>query len=73
MDNLAHRYHLLPSEALERATTFDLYVLDVSARWVKHQQDTAENKAKGLPPPSPKLTQKQMMDMIARARERNKK
>jgi len=73
LDNLAHRYHMLPSEALERATTFDLYVLDVSSRYVKYQQDLADNKQKGVaPPPAKKLTQQQMMDMIKRARERQK-
>jgi hypothetical protein len=64
---------LLPSEALERATTFDLYVLDISSRWVKYQQDKADNNSKGMPPPAKKLTQEQMLDMIKRVRERDKK
>ena len=65
---------MLPSEALERATTFDLYVLDVSSRWVKYQQDMADSKHKGVaPPPAKNLSQQQMKDMIARARERQKK
>jgi hypothetical protein len=64
---------LLPSEALERASTFDLYVLDVSSRWVKYQQDMADSKQKGVaPPPAKNLSQQQMMDMIKRARERQK-
>lgn len=61
---------MLPSEALERATTFDLYVLDVSSRWVKYQQDLAESKAKGTAPPAQRLTQEQMLEMIRRVRER---
>ena len=44
LDNLAHRYHCLPSEVLERATTFDFHVLDVSVRWSRHQQDQANGK-----------------------------
>jgi hypothetical protein len=44
LNNLAKEYGLLPSEALSRATTFDLYVLDVSTRWVSYRQDIAEGK-----------------------------
>ena len=45
LDNLAKRYSLLPSEALGRASTFDLYVLDVSAKWIQHQQDIEQGRA----------------------------
>jgi hypothetical protein len=38
LDNLAHRYGILPTEALMRGSTLDLRVLDVSARWQQHQQ-----------------------------------
>ena len=44
---------MLPSEALSRATTFDLYVLDVSTRWISYKQDLAEGKIK------PKQSKKQ--------------
>jgi hypothetical protein len=44
LNNLAKEYGLLPSEALGRATTFDLYVLDVSTRWLRYKQDVAEGK-----------------------------
>jgi hypothetical protein len=67
LDNLAHRYNVLPSEALERATTFDLYVLDVSAKWSKYQSDLADGKATK---PTQQLSQEQMMEMIKRVKER---
>jgi hypothetical protein len=43
LDNLAHRYNCLPSEALERCTTFDLKVLDTSTKWhnYKNEQENA--------------------------------
>lgn len=43
LDNLAHRYNCLPSEALERCTTFDLKVLDTSTKWhnYKVEQENA--------------------------------
>lgn len=64
LDNLATRYHCLPSEAMAKGNTFDLYVLDVSAKWSKHQQDLAEGKS----PQASKLSQAEMLAMIARAR-----
>ena len=63
LDNLATRYHCLPSEAMANGTTFDLYVLDVSAKWSKHQQDISEGKTV-----EHKLTQAEMLTMIDRAR-----
>ena len=64
LDNLAHRYQCLPSEALSRATTFDLYVLDVSTKWVRYQQE----KAEGRKPAARQPSQQEMMAMIKRAR-----
>lgn len=63
LDNLACRYHCLPSEAMAKGTTFDLYVLDVSAKWNKRQQDISEGKTV-----EHKLSQEEMMAMIATAR-----
>jgi hypothetical protein len=48
---------------MTKGTTFDLYVLDVSAKWNKHQQDISEGKTA-----EHKLTQAEMFEMIARAR-----
>ena len=69
LDNLATRYHLLPSEALERATTFDLYVLDTGARWVRHQQDLADGKTSSNTSNTSKFSVKQMQEMMKRAKE----
>lgn len=66
LDNLAAKYHLLPSEALERATTFDLYVLDTGARWARHQQEIADGKTS---PNTSKFSVKQMQEMMRRAKE----
>ena len=67
LDNLAHRYNCLPSEALARATTLDLYVLDVSARWSKYRDEREEQGNSGARP-APKLTQEQLKAMMERAR-----
>lgn len=66
LDNLASRYHQLPSQALATATTFDLYVLDVSSRWVKYQQGLADGTVERQ---TPKLTQDEMLAMIKKVKE----
>lgn len=44
LDNLAHRYNCLPSEALARCTTFDLKVLDVSTKWHNYKNEQENNR-----------------------------
>lgn len=39
---LAKTYHLLPSEVLARATTFDIMVMDVMATWEDYHQKKAD-------------------------------
>ena len=70
LNNLAKEYGLLPSEALGRATTFDLYVLDVSTRWLSHRQDIAEGKVK---PKEPKKQDLQWYMDIARREDSERK
>lgn len=64
LDNLATRYHCLPSQALEQATTFDLHVLDVATRWSNYQHELASTGKK----PVPKLTEDAMMQMLNNVR-----
>ena len=66
LDNLAHRYNCLPSYALANASTLDLHVLDVSAKWSKYQNDKAEGKNSANLNPS--LSVEQMQNMINRVR-----
>lgn len=70
LDNLAHRYNCLPSEALARATTLDLYVLDISAKWSKYQSEKAEGKTSTTI--TPNLSVDEMKGMIERVKERGK-
>lgn len=41
---MARQYRLLPSEVAERATTFDVMVLDVMTTWEEYRRDP-ENAA----------------------------
>lgn len=64
IDNLAARYHLLPSEALLRATTFDLHVLDLSTRYQNKLNAEARGESTVTPP-----SEEEMMAMLKRVRE----
>lgn len=46
LDALGERYGMLPSELLDRANTFDLWVYDIAVSWINSQHD----KANGKPP-----------------------
>lgn len=69
LHNLAERYKCLPSEALIRGTTLDLYVLDVSTRWSKRQQEQQQASASGSASINPSLSVEQMQSMINRVKE----
>lgn len=51
---------------MERASTFDLVVLDASLGYQKYIQDKAEGKKE-----APKLSQEEMIKMVERTRQQN--
>lgn len=67
IDNLASRYHCLPSQVLAQATTFDLRVCEVATEWINRRNNPDLAKE----PKKPELTQQQMKDMITRVRKKN--
>ena len=73
IDNLACRYRVLPSEAMSRATTFDLHVMDTAARHQRYLQTRAEleqNLKSGRSTPVAPPNEEQMQAMLARVKER---
>jgi len=66
LHRLAETYNLLPSEALGRANTFDLFVLDLYYKWSNYQQEQSEGKTGSGSGKS--LTQEDMKAMIERAK-----
>jgi len=44
LDALGERYGMLPSELLDRANTFDLWVYDIAVSWINSQHDKANGK-----------------------------
>jgi hypothetical protein len=65
---MASRYHCLPSEILEKADTFDVYVLQTATAWQEYQQEVSKAKHSGGPMPAANLSQDQMRAMIQRVR-----
>jgi len=72
VDNLAHRYHCLPSEVLERATTLDLRVIDLSAKYARFQHEEMERQMNNKSAPKvKKLSREEMQAMIDRVKNRS--
>jgi len=59
LDGLAKRYGILPSEALNRCNTFDLYIMDcaMSFEHYHHQKSTNKNFV-------PDYTQEELQNML---------
>jgi hypothetical protein len=58
---------------MSRATTFDLYVMDLASRHARYQQECADveqNLRSGRTRPAAPPTQEQMQAMLARVKER---
>jgi hypothetical protein len=66
LHRLAETYNVLPSEALGRGNTFDLFVLDLHHKWLRHQE--AQSQGKATPGAGRGLTEADMMAMIERAK-----
>jgi len=66
IDALGKRYSLLPSEVMEKASTFDLVVLDAALGFQTYMQDKADGKRE-----APKLSQEEMMKMVERTRQKD--
>ena len=65
IDSLAERYGLLPSEVINRATTFDISILTAA---VAHRNEIYKNGETNKKP-SHRLSQKQMIEMLNRVKE----
>lgn len=59
---------MLPSEALGRATTFDLRVLEIQSQYERRQRDIIEGKTSSKP--VPRLSENQMLAMMERVRSK---
>jgi hypothetical protein len=69
LDNLATRYHLLPSRVLAEADTLDFFVMDVVLAYHKYEQERSQAKSKGQAPPAPNLPLNTLQEMIERVKK----
>ena len=44
LDTMAERYKMLPSELMNRATTFDIYVMDAALSYHDYKRKLSEGK-----------------------------
>jgi len=66
IDSLGKRYGMLPTEALLRANTFDLYVMDAVLTFENYQHKKAMNNGKEV---VPEYSQDELMGMLNIAKE----
>lgn len=61
LDNIAERYGILPSVALRDASTLDLEVIDISAKYIKWVQSDKYKQTAGH-------SEEYLLDMINRSK-----
>ena len=71
LDALAQRYNLLPSQALEQATTLDLRVMEIGNRYANRKNQL--NQSGGSARARPQLTQQEMKRMILESKNNPRK
>lgn len=73
IDSIATRYHCLPSEIVEKGDTFDVFIINSAIDIQKWMSDAAEAEREGKPKPAKPMSQDEMLAMMERARNGNKK
>ena len=51
IDALGKRYGMLPSQVMQQANTFDIFIMDAAITYENHQHEKAMNKNKKLAAP----------------------
>lgn len=68
IDAIGKRYGLLPSEVLERANTFDLYIIDAALSYEQYHQKKAMNKGQE---PLDHYTSDQLLNIFNKGKQNN--
>ena len=66
IDSLGKRYGMLPSEALDRSNTFDLYIMDAALSFEHFHHKKAMNNGTD---PLPEYTTNELLDMLNKNKE----
>ena len=74
LDFIAERYGMLPSQVLREGNSLDFVIADAAQGYKNKLQAEANARSQGLTtaPDKPNLSEKEMLDMVAKARELNK-
>lgn len=59
IDNIAKRYGLLPTEVMQRASTFDMVILDAAVGYEQYLTDKARGVKK-----VPEVPQEKLLDIV---------
>lgn len=72
LDFVAQRYGMLPSQLLAEGSSLDVVVAQQAQSYTNRKQEEAQARSQGktLKPIVPELTEAQMMEMLARAKEK---
>jgi len=70
VDLLAEKYKMLPSQVMQQATTFDLYVMDTVNVYKARQESYSQSGAKIA---TPHLSQEELLAIQERARQNENK
>ena len=62
----------MPSHLLRDGDSIDILLANLGQEYENLIRTNAELKSKGLPPTPPPMTQAQMLDLVARAKLKNK-
>ena len=66
IDSLGKRYGMLPSEVLNRASTFDLYIMDMAMTFENYHHKKAMNNGVD---PLPEYTTDELLSMLNKSKE----
>ena len=64
VDGLGKRYGMLPSEAMERGTTFDLFIMDAAMSFENYHHKKAMNNGEGSVPDLSEDEMKAILDKV---------
>lgn len=70
LDTMASRYHVLPSEIMQKADTLDVYVMDVALSWQEYQQSLAEKNTANKQAPHVPINK--LQDMLAAVKNKQR-
>jgi len=70
VDQMAHRYGMLPSEILARGTTQDIFVFDVYTTYQQYVNEKQARKHKRAEPPIAKPASEDLLERYNRWSER---